>query len=548
VGLPWRRSRAVLFNSYVFLYAFLPVALAGFFLLARLGRVPAALWLVVVSFVFYGWWNPAYVPLLAISMGGNYLLSLGIGAAARRPRLQGWVLAAGVAANLGALCYYKYLGWLIGLLDAAIGLRLDVPGIVLPLGISFFTFTQLGYLVDCKQGVAKDRGLLDYLVFVTFFPHLIAGPILHNGEMMPQFGAPATYRFSAENFSVGLGIFVVGLMKKCLLADPIGTVVPAGFANPSALPLFAAWHVALAYSLQLYFDFSGYSDMAIGLARMFNVRFPVNFNSPYKARSVIDYWQRWHMTLTRYLMMYLYNPIAISVARWRLAHGRATSRAAFRTPGGFAAMVLLPVFATIVLAGIWHGAGAQFLVFGLLHAVYLSVNHAWRIFGPRRAGGVAPRFGAALGAGVLTYLCVLIGSVVFRAPSVGAAVALLGGMLGAHGVGPGFPVPASVAWQTGAIGAALHAHGAVVIGRWQETVHVLETILALVGLYLIVWLLPNTQQIFAEDVATIESVTSTRFTWLRWRSNLGWAVALGCATVIGLLSVGGTSEFLYFQF
>jgi D-alanyl-lipoteichoic acid acyltransferase DltB (MBOAT superfamily) len=538
----------VLFNSYVFLYAFLPLSLAGYFLVARLGRVPAALWLVAVSFIFYGWWNPAYVLLLALSIGTNYLLSLGIDAAERRPRLQTWVLVLGVAANLSALCYYKYLAWLIGLLNEAAGAQFDVPAIVLPLGISFFTFTQLGYLIDCKQGVAKDRNFLDYLVFVTFFPHLIAGPILHNGEIMPQFGAPATYRFSAENFAAGLGIFVVGLLKKCVVADPIGAVVPAGFAHPAELPLFAAWHVALAYSLQLYFDFSGYSDMAIGLARMFNVRFPVNFNSPYKATSVIDYWQRWHMTLTRYLMMYLYNPIAISVARWRLARGCDTSRAAYRTPGGFAALVLLPVFVTIGLAGIWHGAGAQFLLFGLLHAVYLSVNHAWRILRPRRPCEVASRRGGQLGAGVLTYLCVLVGAVVFRAPSVGAAASLLTGMLGGHGMGPGFPVPAWVAWQTGALGMVLHAHGILVLARWQTTVHALETILALASLYSIVWLLPNTQQIFADQHSVTDDVQRTKLTWLRWRSSLSWAVALGCATVIGLLSVGGTSEFLYFQF
>jgi hypothetical protein len=274
----------------------------------------------------------------------------------------------------------------------------------------------------------------------------------------------------------------------------------------------------------------------------------VNFNSPYKATSVIDYWQRWHMTLTRYLMMYLYTPIAISVARWRLAHGRGTSRAAYRTPGGFAAMVLLPVFVTFVLAGIWHGAGAQFLLFGVLHATYLSANHAWRILRPRRAAGLAPRYGAQLGAGVLTYLCVLVGSVVFRAPSVAAAVTLLGGMLGAHGAGPGFPVPAWAAQQTGAVGAALHAHGAMVIARWQDTAHALETILALGALYAIVWLLPNTQQIFADHHPAIDGAPCVRFAWFRWRSNLAWALALGCATVIGLLSVGGTSEFLYFQF
>ncbi len=538
----------MLFNSYVFLYAFLPIALAGYFLLARFGRTPAALWLVAASLIFYGWWNPAYVPLLVLSIGGNYLLSLLIGATEQRFRLQNWVLALGVTANLGALGYYKYLGWLIGLLNETIGMHLAVPGIVLPLGISFFTFTQLGYLIDCKQGVAKDRGFLNYLVFVTFFPHLIAGPILHNSEMMPQFAAPATYRFSTDNFSVGLGIFVIGLLKKCLIADPIGTVVPAGFAHPTDLPLFAAWQVALSYSLQLYFDFSGYSDMAIGLARMFNLRFPLNFNSPYKAASVIDYWQRWHMTLTRYLMAYLYNPIAISIARWRIARGLGASRAIYATPGGFASLVLVPIFITMTIAGIWHGAGAQFLVFGLLHAVYLSVNHAWRIFGPRRAHGLGPARGAHAGAILLTYLCVLVGAVMFRAPSVTAAVTLLAAMLGAHGLGSGFPVPAWLAIHAGTFGAPLLAHGTIVIARWQDAAHALGAILALVGLYGIVWLLPNTQQIFADAAPALGIVEPGPIAWLRWRSTLPWAVAFGFASAIGLISIGGAGEFLYFQF
>ena len=538
----------MLFNSYVFLYAFLPIALIGYFLLARFGRVPAALWLVAVSFVFYGWWNPAYVPLLAISIGGNYLLSLLIGATERRPRLQAWVLALGVAGNLGALAYYKYLAWLIGLLNTAAGTHVGVAGIVLPLGISFFTFTQLGYLIDCKQGVAKDRGFLNYLVFVTFFPHLIAGPILHNGEMMPQFAAPATYRFSADNFAVGVGIFVIGLLKKCLLADPIGAIVPAGFAHPAGLPLFAAWHVALAYSLQLYFDFSGYSDMAIGLARMFNLRFPLNFNSPYKAASVIDYWQRWHMTLTRYLMGYVYNPIALGIARRRLARGLGMSRAVYATPSGFASLVLVPICITMTIAGIWHGAGAQFLVFALLHAIYLTVNHAWRILGPRRAHGMAPKVAAHVGSVLLTYLCVLVGSVFFRAPSVPDALSMLAGMVGLHGIGPDFPVADWLVPHASALGAWLQAHGIIDLVRWQETVRALVAIGGLVGLYVIVWVLPNTQQIFVDTAPSLDAIEPGPVAWLRWRGTLPWAVAFGCATMIGLLSVGGTGEFLYFQF
>ena len=538
----------MLFNSYVFLYAFLPIALVGYFLLARAGRVPAALWLVAMSFIFYGWWNPAYVPLLAISMGGNYLLSLLIGATERRPRVQNWVLAFGVAANLGALCYYKYLAWLIGLLDAAAGTRFNVSDIVLPLGISFFTFTQLGYLIDCKQGVAKDRGLLNYMVFVTFFPHLIAGPILHNGEMMPQFAAPATYRFSAENLSVGIGIFVIGLLKKCLLADPIGAVVPGSYAHVADLPLFAAWHVALSYSLQLYFDFSGYSDMAVGLARMFNLRFPLNFNSPYKAASVIDYWQRWHMTLTRYLMAYLYNPVALGIARRRMARGLGMSRAVYKTPGGFGQLVLVPIFVTMTVAGIWHGAGAQFLVFGLLHAIYLSVNHAWRILGPRHVHGASPKLSTHVGSVLLTYLCVLVGSVFFRAPSVPGALSMLAGMIGLHGIGPAFPVPWWWVPHAGALGAALQAHGVIEAVPWQASVHALEAIGSLVGLYVIVWFLPNAQQIFVDTAPVLDAVEPGPIAWLRWRGTLPWAIAFGCASALGLVSAGGTGEFLYFQF
>ncbi|HEX5328002.1 MAG TPA: MBOAT family O-acyltransferase, partial [Acetobacteraceae bacterium] len=285
----------MLFNSYVFVLAFLPVALGGFFLTARAGRTAGALWLIGASLVFYGWWKPAFLPLLVLSITLNFAAARAIGAADRRRRLQGALLAAAIAANLSTLFYFKYLAWVLG----ACGITIAAP--TLPLGISFFTFTQIGFLIDCRLGLARDRSILSYALFVTFFPHLIAGPILHNREIMPQFTAAATFRASAENIAAGLAIFLIGLLKKCLLADPLAAIVAAGFGDPGALALAGAWQAALSYSLQLYFDFSGYSDMAIGLARMFNLRFPANFNSPYKAQSVIDYWQRWHMTLTRYL-------------------------------------------------------------------------------------------------------------------------------------------------------------------------------------------------------------------------------------------------------
>jgi D-alanyl-lipoteichoic acid acyltransferase DltB (MBOAT superfamily) len=535
----------LLFNSYVFVCAFLPLALAGYYATARYGRRPAILWLVCASFVFYGWWNPAFVPLLAISIAFNYAASRLIGATETRPTLQGWLLKLAIAANLAALVYYKYAMWLVGLLDAAGLLHAGLHGIVLPLGISFFTFTQIGYLLDCRHGIAKDRNLLDYVVFVTFFPHLIAGPILYNGEMMPQFADPATYRCSATRFAVGLGMFVVGMLKKCLLADPIGAIVPIGYSHPGELALFPAWQVVLSYSLQLYFDFSGYSDMAIGLAAMFNLKFPLNFNSPYKAQSVVDYWQRWHMTLTRYFTQYVYTPLAIRAMRRRLAKGLPVNRAAQLTLSGFAGMAALPIFVTIVLAGIWHGSGAQFLVFGLLHAVYLTVNRAWKIYRPNDPP--AAGFGVVWRV-ALTYLCVLVASVFFRAPSVAAALAMLGGMIGLHGIGPALPLPEALFGHGGGWLAALQAHGLVQPAAWQSAARVAQTLLWIGGLYAIVWAMPNSQQIFALYRPALADVAPPSFGWLRWHPTLRWAVALGGASTLAVLSLGGTGEFLYFQF
>jgi alginate O-acetyltransferase complex protein AlgI len=508
----------VLFTSYVFLFAFLPVALAGFFLAARCaGRRAAAVWLIAASFVFYGYWNPSCVPLLAASIAGNYAAARLVIACPDHPRLQSVILGLAIAANLAALIWFKYLAWLFDLAGASAWL---VAPPTLPLGISFFTFTQIVFLVDCRQDMARHRGALDYGLFVTFFPHLIAGPILHHRDMMPQFADPATYRLRAENLTVGLGIFIVGMLKKCLIADPTGVGVAAAFASPDALTVIAAWHAALAYSMQLYFDFSGYSDMAIGLGLMFNLRLPLNFNSPYKAPGIIAFWQRWHMTLTRTITLLLYNPIALWVARRRAARRLAS-------PRDFASLVVLPTFVTMAIAGIWHGAGAQFLIFGLLHAAYLSINHAWRIWRPRRTASPAWHPASVL----LTYLSVLTASVFFRAPSVGAAVSMLGAMTGQHGVGPLAVSP-----------------GTSIAGTWDGASRDIAEAVWLAALFAIVWFMPNTQQIFARARPVLDRITPGPITWLRWQPGLGWAIALGAGAVVAVLSMGGSGEFLYFQF
>jgi alginate O-acetyltransferase complex protein AlgI len=506
----------VLFNSYVFVAAFLPLTLAGFALACRFGRLPAALLLLLASLVFYGWWNPRFLPLLVVSVGANYAASALIAHHASRPRWQGAILAGAIAGNLAALFWCKYLAAVLWFLRVHGVADIALADPVLPLGISFFTFTQIGFLVDCRQGQAREPSLLNYALFVSFFPHLIAGPILHHREIMPQFADPATWRLRGENIAVGSAIFLIGLLKKTLLADPLAPIASAGYAHPAGLTLFPAWHAALAYSLQLYFDFSGYSDMAIGLARLFNLRFPLNFNSPYQAQSVIDYWQRWHMTLTRWLMMYLYNPLALRISRRRAAHGLPIDRAARGTVRGFATMVALPTVVTIGLAGVWHGSAFTFVVFGLLHGAYLCVNHAWRLLRP------GPRSGArhaAVARVALTYGCVLVGSVVFRATSLADAGAMLGGMLGLHGLSPEPP-----------------------------DLRAVTDVLWLVALYAIVWGTPNTQQIMRAYAPALGRVAAGPWPRLMWQPTLPWAVAFGAAATLGLLSIGGTGEFLYYRF
>jgi alginate O-acetyltransferase complex protein AlgI len=506
----------MLFNSYEFILGFLPVALLGFFLMARWGKGAASTWLVIASFAFYTFWNPSFLPVLLISMAFNYGMSEFIGANEARPRAQTALLASAIAIDLTALIYYKYLFATLAFLGNTGLLHVSIDPVALPLGISFFTFTQIGYLVDVKQGVAKDRGLLSYLQFVTFFPHLIAGPILHNREMMPLFADSRTFRFSGTNLAVGSTIFIIGLLKKCILAEPTGAIVPSGFAHAGQLSMFAAWQVALSYSLQLYFDFSGYSDMAIGLARMFNVRFPLNFNSPYKSASVIDYWQRWHMTLTRFLNLYLYNPIALAITRRRLERGLKASRKSYATLGGFTSMVAVPTFTTMALAGIWHGAGLQYLVFGLLHALYLTVNHAWRIFRPKpqtKSGDdpVARHVAKVL----LTYLAVLVAAIFFRASSCSTATELLSGMVGFRGVGI-LPSAGDIAW--------------------------------IAALYLIIWGLPNTQQLMARYEPALEKIQEGPLPWLRWQMSIPWAITAGIGAIVGLAAINNAAEFLYFQF
>jgi alginate O-acetyltransferase complex protein AlgI len=535
----------MLFNSYGFIFVFLPLSLSIYYLLGRMASRAAIAWIVVCSLVFYGWWNPRYLLLICGSIAFNYLVGkLIFSSRSARPPLARAALIAGVTGNLLLLFFYKYLVTLV----TSIGLGHILPetwrgGLLLPLGISFFTFTQIGYLVDLADGVITDHNFLHYAYFVTFFPHLIAGPILHNQEIIPQIADKKTYQFDVSRISVGLVMFTIGLFKKVLLADTFALWVDQGFASPGTLSTATTWLTILGYTLQLYFDFSGYSDMAIGLARMFGVTFPLNFNSPYKAASIIDFWQRWHMTLTRYLNLLLYNPIALQITRRRFARGLKTSRKATQTLEGFSSMVVFPTAVTMILAGVWHGAGLQFLIFGLLHALYLVTNHAWRIFGKHHRAKDAPQTPITVaGSVLLTMACVIIAQIFFRAASTSDAVHLIASLAGQAGSAAG--ASALAADPLGLSRIAHHFHAAI---SQAALAQVSQWTLIAIG-FAIVWGTPNAAQICASFRPSLSHLEAPGIRMLRWSPGILSGLVIGVLALVAIANLSNPTHFLYFQF
>ena len=502
----------MLFNSLKFIFLFLPITMLGFHLLGSYGRRPVIAWLAFCSVVFYAAWNATFVLFLLGSIVVNYLVSLAIAKAAETSSRRRRLLAFGVTLNLLALFFFKYLPKLLLFLHAAPRIS---HSILLPLGISFFTFTQISYLVDLAQGQAERQDFLSYVLFVTFFPHLIAGPILHHKEMMPQFAPGRRFRLVPADVSLGLTWFLFGLAKKVLIADQLAAQANLAFANAGTLSMTSSWTGLVLYTMQLYFDFSGYSDMALGLARIFSIRFPLNFDSPYKATSVTEYWQRWHMTLTRYVTLYLYNPILLGVQRRRLAAGKKISRKSLATVGGFSAMVAYPTIITMLLTGLWHGAGPQFIIFGLLHGIYLTANQAWRHFHQRKKGVAPepPRGLVQLALRVGVYLQVTFALIFFRATSLHGAFALLHDLAGHNGFG--------------------------------HTDSLLEGAFGFV-LFPVVWFLPNTQQILGEEPVGAHN-RSAIWPILRWKPNLVWTLIVAVLFFTTLTRMDNSS-FLYFQF
>ena len=525
----------MLFSSYIFLFVFLPVTLCGFCLLSRLaGAKPAKLWLTLASLVFYGWWNPRYVGLIIASMLFNFWLGRAIGQAVRSGRSGMRLLFCGITTNLLLLGYFKYANFFASNVNAMLGTGWVAGKIILPLGISFFTFTQIAYLIDASRGVVCEYDLGDFLLFITFFPHLIAGPIIHHREMMPQFAEPKTYRFDWNNLAIGLGIFSIGLFKKVVIADALsGHVAKVFDAAAAGQHLYGAdaWAGALSYTFQIYFDFSGYSDMAIALARMFGITLPLNFNSPYKASNIIEFWRRWHMTLSRFLRDYLYIPLGGN----RRGPGRR----------------YVNLMVTMAIGGLWHGAAWTFVLWGIFHGICLAENHLWQeVRGAKEqkeeaAGSpnepLAAESGLALAdsrvrsrAGIpalpavkrwpgrlLTFFVVVLGWILFRAGNLKAVQHLLEAMFG-WGPGPMAGTPELLKTK---------------VWIW------------LGGLLAFVWLLPNVAEL-VNDYQPYPAVVKERprYAWQRWRMSRTWACFAALLLAAAVLSLSRAGEFLYYNF
>ena len=516
----------MLFNSVVFIFAFFPLVVLVFFRIARRNHLLAAGWLVFASLFFYGWWNPRYVLLLVASIGFNYACGFYLARLVRdrSTSLAGWVLAFAVTANLALLAYYKYANFFLQIAADVSGHTFGIGHVLLPLGISFFTFTQIAFLVDVYRGLAREYNFVHYALFVTYFPHLIAGPVLHHKEMMPQFQEARTYRPDWESVAVGLTIFFIGLFKKTVIADGVAPFAGPLFAAPGQPDLFAAWGGALAYTFQLYFDFSGYSDMAIGLSRVFGIKLPLNFDSPYKAVNIIEFWRRWHMTLSRFLRDYLY----FSLGGNRKGPVRR----------------YVNLFITMLLGGLWHGAGWTFIAWGGLHGVYLVVNHGWHAL--RQRLGQDPErstpWGRAFGR-LVTFIAVVAGWVFFRATNFDDAVAILRGMAGMNGV----MVPAALTAIVPGLRSTLELAG-VQLALGGTTRFVLQY--AWIGVLLPLTLFaPNTQEILGRFQPALDfrgsAFSATRFAW---RPSPMWGMLAAVIVTGGLLSLSRVSEFLYYQF
>ncbi|MEY4751260.1 MAG: hypothetical protein RIQ60_3474 [Pseudomonadota bacterium] len=501
----------MLFNSYEFIFLFLPAILLGFYGLAGRSHTVAAGFLALASLFFYGWWSWQALPLLLVSIVFNFAMGGRVapssGASERR---RAGMLRAALAVNLAVLGLFKYADFFVGNANSLLAQFGHAPWPllhwVLPIGISFYTFTQIAYLVDCAQGKVQERRFVHYLLFVTYFPHLIAGPVLHHAQMMPQFARDRTYHLGAQRLALGLAIFVLGLSKKLLIADPLGQAADLVFdqvhAGLQPSPEIA-WTGVLAYTFQIYFDFSGYSDMAVGISACLGVRLPQNFRSPYKADSIIEFWRRWHISLSTFLRDYLYIPLGGN------RHGKTRRH--------------VNLMLTMLLGGLWHGAAWTFVLWGAIHGSALAINHGWQSLRRRWWPTTAPSPAWRAVAVALTFLVVALAWVVFRAPDVATALAIYRGLF--------------------MLGDAQVLH----LTELSPSFKLHELYRVLLAAMLIAWTLPRSTQWAASMVPTPSRLRRLRCLGERRAAVLG-GLGFGLLLVWSVSRLGAHSAFLYFQF
>lgn len=514
----------MVFSSSTFLVYFLPTAFLGFLLLSATGlRRLVLAWLTIASLFFYAWGRADNLPLLIGSILFNYVVG---GRLLKQPNRL--LLAFGITVNVGLLAYYKYAIFGLSIANDLFDVGWAAPHIILPLAISFFTFKQIAYLVDAQHGAVAEHDFLNFCLFITFFPQLIAGPITHHREMLPQFEDPERVRPRWDLIAIGTTLFVVGLFKKVMVADPFGAYTAHVFdaARHTRVPLVESWIGAVGCALQIYFDFSGYSDMAIGLGLMFGIQLPLNFNSPYKAKNIIEFWSRWHMTLTRFLTAYIFNPISTALTRRRIARGEKIMSGGVMGPAAFVQLVAFPMMVTMLVAGVWHGAGWQFVIFGLLHGFYLVTAHAWRSYKKSRGmpldGGGTVRVGSSV---LLTFVCVTVAMVFFRAADVPSGVNIVSGMAGLNGFRP----PTSIA----------------------------AYLCALIAVFMfVVWAFPNVYEWLQAYPTALGVKIKRPSSFGRWTSLLVWQPRVATGLVLGMIGAvtllrslsGAPAEFIYAQF
>jgi alginate O-acetyltransferase complex protein AlgI len=485
----------MLFNSYEFIFLFMPVTVLGFAALSGKYHTGALLWLTAASLFFYLCWEPRTGWVLVVSVAANFYVGWKIseskGSTAKR------FLIVGVAANLLLLGVFKYTGFAVDVVNSIFGPSIARPAIELPLGISFFTFTQIAYLVDAYRREARDHSPLRYTLFVTYFPHLVAGPIIHHKPVMAQLADPKIARLVSMNWVVGLTFFSIGLAKKLLLADPLGGIASPLFdtVQQPNISMVSCWVATAAYTFQLYFDFSGYSDMAVGLSLLFGVKIPINFLSPYKASSIIEFWRTWHISLSTFLRDYLYISLG--------GNRRGVSRR------------YLNLFLTMLLGGLWHGAGWNYIAWGALHGLYLLVNHAWRNV-----------VGISIGwlGNLLTFIAVMVGWVFFRSADFSTAIRMLKYMFSPSQ----FKYLPYWSWASDTALAATNPWIALPLISVAAA---------------IAFLVPNSFEITSTLKAGLENRGK-----ITQQQAVGWVAAYGLIMGIAIILLGRPSPFLYFQF